>query len=307
MSGPIRGVIAALLTPRKPGGEVDARAIANNTRFVMEAGADGVCILGATGEYPAVSPADREVIFAAAREALGNRGLLLCGAGSCSLDESVRLANWVLGQGADYVLLPPPHFFPYSHDDVAEFFREAARQIRGPVLLYNIPSFTSPIDPVTAAVLMDAGGVAGIKDSSGDLTSLRLVREQYGDARSAIVGHDGVLARALRNRFCHAVVSGVAGVCPELLIELFHAGVSGRTADLDRCEYQLAALIGTLDDLPTPWGLKWIAEHRGFYPACHAVPLSSGRRQQREELNAWLTEWLPGVVDSAPGARTGRP
>ncbi len=47
----IHGPIAALLTPRTASGLVDRDALEVNARLVLECGARGLCLSGATGEY----------------------------------------------------------------------------------------------------------------------------------------------------------------------------------------------------------------------------------------------------------------
>ena len=48
-----------------------------------------------------------------------------------------------MGGGAAGILLPGPHFFPYQQEDLEVFCRRFAEQVPLPVLLYNLPQFTS--------------------------------------------------------------------------------------------------------------------------------------------------------------------
>ena len=82
---------------------------------------------------------------------------------------------------------------------------------------------------------------------------------------------------------CDAVVSGVAGVLPELTTLLFH---QRNSAEYHGAAQLLAELIRHLSAFPVPWGLKFIAEFRGITPAWFSQPLSaashrSGRRLTR--------------------------
>ena len=60
--------------------------------------------------------------------------------------------------------------------------------------------------------------IIGIKDSSGSLDHTRRIASRA----CRIVGDDSVLVPALDAGLCDAVVSGVAGVLPELTTLLFH-------------------------------------------------------------------------------------
>jgi len=125
--------------------------------------------------------------------------------------------------------------------------------------------------------------IKGIKDSSGSLDVLRTLTRDLPDA-VRLVGNDGALPEALQEGVCDGVVSGVAGVWPELILPLFAEG-GARNAEAIRT---LRAFIEKLDTVPVPWGLKWIAESRGLATARFSLPLSESRVSQGNQLREWF-------------------
>jgi 4-hydroxy-tetrahydrodipicolinate synthase len=103
-----------------------------------------------------------------------------------------------------------------------------------------------------------------------------------------IVGDDSVLVPALDAGVCDAVVSGVAGVLPELTTLLFE---QRNSAAYPQAAQLLSELIRHLSAFPVPWGLKLIAEFRGITPAWFSQPLSAARTAQADELRAWFPGW----------------
>ena len=290
MERPIQGLIAALLTPRAADGGVNLSALRSNVERVRRAGAAGVCVLGATGEYARVPAHQRDRIVVTARDSVGPDGLLVCGAGSCRLDDSVQYARRALALGADAVLLPPPAFFPCQPEDVEAFYLEAARQIDGRVLLYNLPSFVTPLEQTTALRVFErAENVVGVKDSSGRLGLLEAARERFGAGRTLIPGNDAVIGDAIDRGVCDAVISGIAGVWPELLVEV------AQSAPGDESREVLREVIALIEQLPTPWVLYRIAAVRGFSPGKPPLPASPGRAAQIREIDARLERMLPRV------------
>jgi len=284
------GVYAALLTPRTPTGALDKGVLIRTLEFLAAKGVRRVVVNGATGEYCRTT----WDLFAALIEALAARPDIefLCGAGAADFSTSAAMAREAIRAGARAVLLPPPHFFPYSQDDLLCYFCAVAEAAGGPVLLYNLPRFTTPIEPETAmAAIAGAPRILGIKDSSGSLDILRRLTAEGPQDACRIVGDDSALTAALREGVCDGVVSGVAGVLPELITYLFEHSGEMDTPQYRGREQQLEDYIGWLSRFPVPWGLKWTAEWRGLAPACFPLPLSAQRRECAQAFQDWFHGW----------------
>lgn len=290
--------LAALLNPTVDGEKPDLDALGRNIEFVLAAGADGVCVNGATGEYPRFSSAERRRIVESAQAFLRGRGRLIAGIGAATLDESVALGRHALDSGADALLLPPPHFFRYEPQDTASFYRQASARLDGPILIYNIPAFTSPVEPEWIARLTAAEpNIAGVKDSSGSLAALAALKEQRAEVRW--VGSDEKISAALSSGAANGLISGVAGVFPDVVGELVNAHRAG--SGFAAADAALLEIVRRIEKLPAPWGLKLLAQRRGLGEAHFAVPVSSGRRQELAALQEWFERWsaercLPSVA-----------
>jgi 4-hydroxy-tetrahydrodipicolinate synthase len=291
MSKPFHGPLAALLTPRKGLG-VDLEAFERLTRFVFDQGVTGVVIAGGTGEYAALEAEEHRQLQERAVAAAAGRGPVIACPGAADFSTAVALAEHALACGCQAVLLPPPHFYSYSQDDLESFFREAARLIQGPVLLYNLSAFTTPISTeLTLRLIESVPNIVGVKDSSGNLEILEALTARPELEACRILGHDRVLVEGLRRGCLDAMISGPAGVAPELVVALFE---SFERDDRERCE-ALAGLFNELvarfGELPYPWMPLWIAEWRGFFRASFPLPLSPGRVEQVRALKTWFQEW----------------
>ncbi|MCY4535763.1 MAG: dihydrodipicolinate synthase family protein, partial [Bryobacterales bacterium] len=163
----LHGCAAALLTPRREDGSIDHEALERNTEFVFARGVSAVVPCGGTGEYFDLTLAQRREIVRHLVPVARGRGQLVAGIGSGSLRESVSLARHALETGADAVLLPAPHFYRYTTRDLLQFFRDAARAIDGPTMLYNLAGFVSPLDADLISELVGTEThIIGVKDSS---------------------------------------------------------------------------------------------------------------------------------------------
>jgi 4-hydroxy-tetrahydrodipicolinate synthase len=284
---PVTGVYAALLTPRFADGRLDSSALERNLEFCLSRGVQGFVLNGATGEYCLTTPDELRCMLSAAARVCAGIARFGAGVGSAALARSAELARIAFECGASFILAPPPYFFPYSADDVSCFCSALAQSSAGPVLLYNIPQFTSEIPQSAVLALLAAEpNIVGIKDSSGSLDILKAVSAAQPDA-CRIVGNDQVLVEALHLNVCDGIVSGIAGVLPELIRFLF-GGKSGPPARF------LSDLIARMSPFPVPWALKWLAESRQLFPATCAQPVSPLRSAQAHEFIQWFgSEWPP--------------
>jgi 4-hydroxy-tetrahydrodipicolinate synthase len=294
----LSGVFAAAVTPhRLEGHEADIGNMLELVDFLARSGVKGTVVLGSTGEFPHITMNDRERIvqFAVKR----SRVPIIAGISHSTLDGALELGSEAITAGAAALLLMPPYFFRYDQPDILEFYRRFAVEIGRttvPLLLYNIPQFTSGIPFETVRELIDSGNYAGIKDSSGDwpyfqqLASLRAQREF-----TLFVGNDGIFPQA-RHAGADGVVSGCASAIPELLVKLdaaITAGDAERTAMLSGL---LKEFIGWIDRFPTPVGVKVATAARNLKIGPLAVPLSPERCQALEEFQTWFKDWFPAIL-----------
>jgi 4-hydroxy-tetrahydrodipicolinate synthase len=287
----LHGVSAAVLTPRTDLHSLAEEQFRKSLDFLLARGIRSFALNGATGEFCLTTPAQLERILANTAAITDSNGQFVVGIGAPEYTTSIELGRMAADAGAKAVMLPMPYFFPYEQADLRAFVTGVADALSIPVLLYNLPQFTSGLAPQTSlALIREHENIAGIKDSSGSLDTLRLLTAEGVDC-CRIVGSDSALGRALEEGVCDGVVSGVACVLPELIERVFEAGISApSSADFRAANGQLEAFIEEINPLPVPWGLKVIAEERQLGPARFATPVAPERQQQMEHLRAWYRQ-----------------
>jgi 4-hydroxy-tetrahydrodipicolinate synthase len=263
----------------------------HNLYFLLARGIRNFALNGATGEFCLTSPAQLERILANASPITDFDGQFVVGIGTPGYTTSVELGRMAADAGAKAVLLPMPYFFPYEQADLRAFVARVADALSIPVLLYNLPQFTSAIAPQTSLQLIrEHENIAGIKDSSGSLETLRLLTAEGVDC-CRIVGSDTALGRALEEGVCDGVVSGVACVLPELIQRVFAAGISApESVEFRAANNHLEAFIEEINVLPVPWGLKVVSEERQLGPAKFALPIAPERQLQIAQLRTWFRQ-----------------
>jgi 4-hydroxy-tetrahydrodipicolinate synthase len=253
----LSGVFAAAVTPNRPGTlEVDYSGLLDLLDFLAAGGVTGVCLMGSTGEFANYSFEDRQrAVYLGSKR---TRVPLIVGIGNTTLGGCLHLAQEAVFAGADALLLMPPYFFPYQQPEIEAFYREFAREAASvvPVMLYNIPQFSSGISIETARRLLDSGLFAGIKDSSGDwpyfeeLLALKRERDFV-----LFAGNDRIVARAI-TAGANGVLSGCACAIPELLVGLARAAAAGDHVRSESLNARLTEFVDWIEKFPTPVGIK---------------------------------------------------
>ena len=129
---PIAGLFAAVVTPILDDGRVDLQTFDRVVEFLCAAGVSGICIAGATGEYPHFELADRRAVIRRAAERLPADCALLVGIGAPSMKHAVELGRAALDAGSSALLLPMPMFFRYQQQDLRTYCEDVARRLRAP-------------------------------------------------------------------------------------------------------------------------------------------------------------------------------
>lgn len=296
MSQTFKGPLAAVLTPRESAGGLNLQGFEKNLELGVNKGVQGFVTTGGTGEYPDLSCEQRQTLVERAAAILRGRARLIASCGAMRLDESVELAAHALNAGADAILLPPPHFYRYGQADLEDFYRAAAARIPGPVLIYNLAAFTSPIEAEVIVRLIETElGIIGVKDSSGRLDTLEALtaRPELGACR--ILGNDLVLVEAIERKLIDAVISGPTSVIPEVTVALFDADADGDKERFHKAAALFREALGRLEKLPYPWALKLIAEARDLFSAQLPFPSGKQRRDEIQAFGKWFPSWLERV------------
>jgi 4-hydroxy-tetrahydrodipicolinate synthase len=137
--------------------------------YLKSQGADGVVVLGTTGEFPSFSFAERKKI---AETALKNRnGLnIIVGPGTANFPETLELSKHAEDNGADGLLIVPPFYYKHPREEaLKKYYSMIFEQVKIPINLYHIPFASGvPISHELLHSLEKYPNLAGIKDSVDD-------------------------------------------------------------------------------------------------------------------------------------------
>jgi 4-hydroxy-tetrahydrodipicolinate synthase len=236
----LHGVVPPTVTAFDEDESVDYEATAAHAAFVVEHGCHGVFPLGTNGEFPLLTAEERRGVVEAVVDAV-NDVPVVAGVGAPSTYETVQHAEHAEATGADGVIVVTPYYYPLDHDGAVEHYRRVAEAVDLPVYVYHIPSKTgNALSLETLDALAAIDGLAGVKDSSKDVPWLGQAIDDHPEL-TFLSGSDSLLFPGLEVG-CTGMVSAVANVFPELVVDLFEAyddGDEARARELQSTVYDV--------------------------------------------------------------------
>lgn len=187
-----KGVIPPVVTPLTSAGELDKNSFKRSIDRMIEAGVNGLFILGSSGEVAFSTDARREEILRAAKEIVGDRVPLLAG---CIDTETLRViehAKVAEKLGYDAIVATAPFYALGGITEIERHFRkihEATSYLFSPTIFQFV--CTSSFRATLLIRLGKDGVIAGVKDSSGDDVAFRFLVDDNKEA-----GHPRAIYRS---------------------------------------------------------------------------------------------------------------
>jgi 4-hydroxy-tetrahydrodipicolinate synthase len=218
-------VITAIVTPFDADGAVDVEAFQRLARHLVDHGSDGLVVAGTTGESPTLSDEEKLELFAAAKDAVGDRATIIAGTGTYDTHHSARLTKRADRLGVDGFLVVTPYYNKPPQRAIVRHFEEIAAQTDRPVMAYNIPArVVVDIEPATIARLAEIDNVVAVKQAHDDLDEARFIAQE---TRLDLYSGDDNLTLDFLGLGGVGVVSVIAHVWGERMKQMIRAHADG--------------------------------------------------------------------------------
>ena len=227
-----KGVYVIAPTPFLPDGRVDDASTDRMTEFFLEAGCDGMTILGVMGEAPKLDGAESLEISRRIIRRAGKAGVIV-GVTAPGFAAMRALARGVMDAGAAAVMIAPPSHLR-TDDSIVAYYRQAVEAIGDdiPFVLQDYPQlFQVQMTPgVIRRIVMDLPSCVMLKheDYPGleKISALRRFQAE-GSLRplSILCGNGGVFLDFEMERGADGAMTGYA--FPDMLVELVRLSAAG--------------------------------------------------------------------------------
>ena len=139
MNRKFEGMYAVSVTPFTEDGSFDYEKAKKHLDWLIEQGLQGICVLGATGEYQSITLEEHKEFVKEIVPYISDRVSVIVGVTRERADDVIELIQNAKVYGADAaMLLPPPYCHP-SQDEIVEHYRYIMEKTQFPIVIYNNP------------------------------------------------------------------------------------------------------------------------------------------------------------------------
>ena len=304
----LSGVVPPIGTPVTPTGSVDEAALRRLTRYLLNAGVNGILANGTMGGFAFLT--DDEQIRAVSSVVTETDGAVpvIGGIGETCTSRAIQKAKRIAAEGITDVAILAPFYFFASQDNLYAYFSEIASAIDLPIYIYDNPVMTkNSIHPETVARLReDIPHVVGIKESNQDCLNLqKLIELNKQDGFSILTGSEHLIVVGLQMG-CDGFIGGLHNICPQIAVALYRAFLDD---DIDRArqlQRDLTAMCAIFNYGNIWGGFDQALRHLNIADCATAAPyVSNVTPEEASKVNAIVDRYVgPYLLSEAKSSRS---
>lgn len=284
----IEGIIAYPITPFDEDEKIDVNLFKAMVERLVKAGIHGIAPLGSTGVLPYLKDEEKEAITEAAIEQVGNRLPVVVGVSNLTTERTIYHAKFAEKAGAAALMIIPMSYWKLTDEEIIRHYDRVASAVSIPIMAYNNPA-TGGLDmsPQLLKELLHIPNVTMIKESSGDVQRMHILRQEIGEDVSIFNGSNPLALAAF--------AAGAKGWCtaapnliPELTLALYEAV---KENDLEKAKlifYRQFELLKFIVNTGLPRSIKAGLEIMGYNAGGLRSPLTSLSEKEMQELEVLL-------------------
>ena len=268
------GSIVALITPMTHG-EVNYEELKKLVEYHVQAGTHGIVSVGTTGESTTLSIDENVKVIKKTVEFADGRIPIIAGTGSNATSEAVTMTKLLANSGVAGCLSVVPYYNKPTQEGMYQHYKAIAESTDLPQILYNVPGRTgSDLKPETIGRLAKIKNIVGVKEATGDLSRLPLIKEFAGEDFIFLSGDDatGLESMKLGGQGVISVTNNVAAADMAKMCEL---ALAGKFEEAEAINQRLNVLHHDLFVEANPIPVKWAAYRLGLIKSAHLrLPLT---------------------------------
>ncbi len=268
----IRGIVPPIPTPLAPDETVDVVALQRLVEGNLAAGVHGIWVLGTTGRFDLVTDGEQRRLAEQVAEIVAGRVPLV-------LNVSELGTRRVLEKAAAFDDLPYdayavlcPWYREMTRSELTDFFTRLADELARPLIIYNAPWVSNALSFDHLRRLAEHPRIIGVKDVTTSLTRSLTWQRGEREALGFSYLHGTTLVATATALGADGLVTGLAGVFPELCVAAWNAARTGDDEAAARAERQLIELTAALECGPALACLEVMLRHRGWGDCMSAHP-----------------------------------
>lgn len=193
MNQKFKGMYAVAVTCFNEDGSFDMENSKKHLDYLIDSGIDGICVMGATGEYQSVSLEEHMAYVSEIIPYIGDRVPTFVGVSRERPEDVVLLMNAAEKAGTGAAMVLAPFYCHPTQEEVIAHFTYIAENTNLPIILYNNPGSAGiDLERDTMKALMEIPAVQVLKESTGSIQRLTEAVIDAPDHVSVFCGCDNM-------------------------------------------------------------------------------------------------------------------
>ncbi len=285
----LQGTFTALVTPFTDNGDIDYPALEGLLEAQIEAGIEGILILGTTGESPTMSHEEYSAIIKFSVEKVDGRSLVIAGSGSNCTQKTIEHSQAAKEAGVDALLVVNPYYNKPTQEGLYQHFWAVAEAVDIPQILYNIQGRTGVnVSTETLVRLAKHKNIVAVKEASGDIGQMADVIAATNDF-FVLSGDDG-LTYPLICLGGDGVISVLSNILPAETKAMTDAALNGDYKKAKELHYKLTPLMSGCFMETNPIPVKTALAMKGKVKENFRLPMCQMNPDNRAKWEKILKE-----------------
>ena len=221
------GVFPALMTEFNKDGSLDLDGTQRHIKSCMDAGIEGLVMLGTLGENASLRAEEKETVLKAAVEATGGKIPVLSGVAEYTTELGLEHAARAKRAGCEGLMVLPSMVYQQDQREGQAHFNAIANGANLPVMIYNNPvSYKLDMTPESFVEMSVNNNIVAVKESSNDSRRMTDMINACGDRYAMFCGVDDLVLENLMFGVT-GWVSGLVNSFPKEAVALYTYAKAG--------------------------------------------------------------------------------
>ena len=193
-----QGVYPAVTTKFKKDFSVDYQSMEQHLISQIEAGVDGLVVVGSLGENSTLSLSDKQEVLKIAVSVSNGQVPVLATLAEANTEDACSFAQLTAENGGDGIMALPPMRYKSDRRETLEYFRTIAKATTLPIMIYNNPiDYGVDVTPDMFTKLAEEKKFVAIKESSRDVRRITDLINMVGSRYQIFCGVDDIALECL--------------------------------------------------------------------------------------------------------------
>ena len=207
---------------------LDLESFGKNIKAQVQAGVSGIILGGTLGEASTLTREEKETLITTTLDLVEGKIPVVINVAEQTTKEAIAVAQRAEELGAHGLMVLPPMRYKATDRETVVFFREIARSVSLPIMIYNNPvDYKIEITPEMFEELLLEENVQAVKESTRNISNVTRLKNRFGDRLKILTGVDTIAFESLVAG-ANGWVAGLVAAYPEECVAIYELVKAGR-------------------------------------------------------------------------------